>query len=49
MNAEGAAFGSDLLRDPAALLDALIDGVLANDQGDAHPSTAGETTPRPLF
>jgi hypothetical protein len=89
MNAEGAAFGSDLLRDPSAplpgqdhgppfdtralgpldeidpatqavldradigsaegMLDALIDGVLANDQDAGRSSCAGERTPRPLF
>jgi len=89
MNAEGAAFGSDLLRDPSAplpdqdhgppfdtralgildeidpatqavldradirsaegMLDALIDGVLANDQDAGRSSSAGERAPRPLF
>ena len=89
MNAEGAAFGSDLLRDPSAslpgqdagppfdtralgpmeeidpttsaaldradlgsaegLLDALLDGVLANDDDAGRSPDPGDRTPRPLF
>ena len=91
VNAEGAAFGSDLVRDPNAslpgqdagppydvrglgkmsaldpatdavlqqadlgtldgMLDAILDGVLRNDQatGAAERSSAGIPTPRPLY